>query len=172
MGNTLPSVATAAHSILQPDSGWGQQHRLSVARSPACALLANGADADEIASAVQPITADLRAAIAGYQLEAQPLRDLPDNLLEAIISEEIGGFVRLTGGGWMPEHRQEFIDQCCVEFALLPATILIPAIRQARRKVFDPKRFVSWVFDFVEKDLNRLELEGKQLAELARIAGI
>jgi hypothetical protein len=100
------------------------------------------------------------------------MRDLNDQMLERVITEEIGGFVRLTGGGWMPEHRQEFIDQCCVEFALLPASIVIPAIRQARRKVFDPKRFVSWVFEFVDKDLNRLEAEGKQLAELARIAGI
>lgn len=143
-----------------------------LARSNACALLANGADDDEIAGALQPLISDLRAAIAGYQAEAMPLRDLADAMLEKVVTDEIGGFVRLTGGGWMPEHRQEFIDQCCVEFALLPASIIIPAIRIARRKVFDPKRFVSWVFEFVDKDLNRLENEGKQLEALARIAGI
>lgn len=143
-----------------------------MARSNACALLANGAPEPEVASALQPLVDELRTAVVGYQQEARPLNSLDDAQLERVVGEEIGGFVRLTGGGWMPEHRQEFIDQCCVEFALLPASLIIPAIRQARRKVFDPKRFVSWVFEYVDKDLNRLENEGKQLAELARIAGI
>lgn len=170
MGGIQTSAGTALTT--QAETGWDQPARQSLARSNACALLANGADEEEISTALQPAVDTLRAAIAGYQAEALPMRDLNDQMLERVITEEIGGFVRLTGGGWMPEHRQEFIDQCCVEFALLPASIVIPAIRQARRKVFDPKRFVSWVFEFVDKDLNRLEAEGKQLAELARIAGI
>lgn len=172
MEDIVQSAGMAAQSILAPAAGWGQQVRQLLARSNASALLANGAEESEVAEAVKPMIADLRAAIAGYQAETVPLSQLPDGVLESVISQEIGGFVRLTGGGWMPEHRQEFIDQCCVEFAALPATVIIPAIRQARRKVFDPKRFVSWVFEYVEKDINRLDIEGKQLAELARIAGI
>lgn len=170
MGAIQTSGATALTTHQATE--WGQPARQSLARSNACALLVNGADEGEIRQALTPVVDELRAAILGYQAEAQPLRDLADNVLEKVVAEEIGGFVRLTGGGWMPEHRQEFIDQCCVEFALLPASVVIPAIRQARRKVFDPKRFVSWVFEFIDKDLNRLEAEGKQLAELARIAGI
>lgn len=170
MGAIQTSGATALTTHQATE--WGQLARQSLARSNACALLANGADQDEVGTALAPLVDELRAAIKGYQNEAQPLRDLADNVLEKVVAEEIGGFVRLTGGGWMPEHRQEFIDQCCVEFALLPASVVIPAIRQARRKVFDPKRFVSWIFEFIDKDLNRLDAEGKQLAELARIAGI
>lgn len=143
-----------------------------LARSNACALLANGADEAEIATAIESHVDDLRTAIAGWQAESTALRDLSDRELERFIADEIGGFVRLTGGGWMPEHRQEFIDQCAVEFALLPASVVIPAIRIARRKVFDPKRFVSWVFEYIQKDLDRLETEGRQLGELAGIAGI
>lgn len=144
-----------------------------MARSHACALLANGAEEDEVRAAIATFKDDeLRAAVDGWQRENAPLNELPADLLERVVSDEIGGFVRLTGGGWMPEHRQEFIDQCCVEFALLPAAIVIPAIRLARRKVFDPKRFVSWVFEYIQKDLDRLESEGKRLETLARIAGI
>lgn len=171
MANTLPTAATAGHSITKA-TDWGQQHRQLLARSNACALLNNGADEAEISAALVPLHDDLRVAIGGHANECQPLRDLADNVLERVIAEEIGGFVRLTGGGWMPEHRQEFIDQCCVEFALIPASLVIPAIRLARRKVFEPKRFVSWVFEFVEKDMARLENEGRQLLDLARIAGI
>lgn len=171
MENTRTVAGTALSTPLLA-TGWGQPARQSLARSSACALLANGADVEEIAAAVAPLADNLRDAIAGYQAEAAPLRDLADDAMERFIADEVGGFVRLTGGGWMPEQRQEFIDQCCIEFALLPTSVLVPAIRQARRKVFDPKRFVSWIFEFVDKDLNRLEAEGKTLARLAEIAQI
>lgn len=174
MGNTIPSVVDkTALSILQPADAWAQQSRQSVARSHACGLLANGADDDELRASIAAFKdGELEGAVDGWQRENAPLNELPAAMLERVVSDEIGGFVRLTGGGWMPEHRQEFIDQCCVEFALLPAAIVIPAIRLARRKVFDPKRFVSWVFEYIQKDLDRLEAEGKRLGALARIAGI
>jgi hypothetical protein len=113
----------------------------------------------------------LRLACEGHARECQPLSDLPTQDLERVLVQEIGGFVRLTGGGWMPEHRQEFIDQCCVEFANLPASVVVPAIRLARRKVFEPKRFVSWIFEYIDKDLARLEAEGARLTRLRQIAG-
>lgn len=173
MGNTLPIAADAAAlSIPLQDDRWALPTRRLLARSNACALLSNGADEAEVVAALDGMADQLREACAGYRLECTAIADLDHDVLKKVITEEIGGFVRLTGGGWMPEHRQEFIDQCCVEFALLPASVVIPAVRQARRKVFDPKRFVSWVFEFIEKDLNRLDAEGKQLAELTRIAGI
>lgn len=171
MGNMLQTAATSAPS-LTTEGDWGQQTRQLLARSNACALLANGADEAEIAAALSDLAPQLREAVAGHARECSALADLPSDVLEKVVSDEIGGFVRLTGGGWMPEHRQEFIDQCCIEFALLPASVIIPAIRIARRKVFDPKRFVSWIFEYVEKDLNRLEAEGERLMQLARIAGI
>lgn len=143
-----------------------------MARSNAYALLENAAPDDEIAGAISAALDDLRAAIAGYQAETLTIGQLDEAALIRFIDDEVGGFVRLTGGGWLPEHRQEFIDQCCIEFAQIPASLAIPAIRQARRRVFDPKRFVSWVFETVQKDLDRLETEGKMLGELARIAQI
>lgn len=173
MGNTRTNAGTTtALSILPLASDWGQQARQSLARSNACALLANGLGKSEIADALVGQHEALREAVAGHSAECLSLADLPTDALAKVLDDEIGGFVRLTGGGWMPEHRQEFIDQCCVEFAQLPASVVIPAIRAARRKVFDPKRFVSWVFEYCEKDLNRLEAEGRNLAALAELAGI
>lgn len=172
MGNTLPSAATGTALSTETETSWGLPARQSLVRSNAFSLLANGAEADEIATALAGQHDVLREAIAGWQAQCEPLRAMPTGQLAQVIQAEIGGFVALTGGGWMPAHRQEFIDQCLLEFADLPHSVVIPAIRQARRKVFEPKRFVSWVFEFIEKDLNRLEAEGKQLGELAGIAGI
>lgn len=94
--------------------------------------------------------------------------DLPDVAAEQLAAE-IGGFVALTGGGWPGEQRQEFIDQALAEFATVPLAILLPAIRLARRTVWDPKRFVSFVFAAIAPDIERLAVERDRLERLSAI---
>ncbi len=63
------------------------------------------------------------------------------------------------------------MEQCLVEFADLPLHLLVPALAKARRTVFDPKRLVSWVFEYLQPDITRLEAEGAMLAQLTEIRG-
>ncbi|MET0373963.1 MAG: hypothetical protein ABW128_06860 [Rhizorhabdus sp.] len=92
--------------------------------------------------------------------------------MAAFVADEITGFVRLVGGGWQQVHRDEFVDQCVLEFGEVPYSLLLPSVRRARRQVYESKRFVSWVFEDIAKPLARLEAEGLYLNELAKAAGI
>ena len=85
--------------------------------------------------------------------------------------QEIAGFVALTCGGWPNEQRKEFILQATAELIDLPARLLAGAVREARKRVWEPKRFVSWIHEFVASDLARLRAERDIVAGLARIAG-
>ena len=148
-----------------------------MAQSNVCAMLERGADEAEAAQALLEMSGPTRRALIEALDEAQhgvaaemfPLVDLPDQTLERFISQEIAGFIRLTGGGWPPEQRQEFIDQCVIEFADVPAAILQPVIAQARRTVFDPKRFVSWIFEAIGPKLERLAAERERIEALQRL---
>lgn len=92
--------------------------------------------------------------------------------MATFVADEITGFVRLVGGGWQQVHRDEFVDQCVLEFGEVPYSLLLPSVRRARRQVYESKRFVSWVFEDIAKPLARLEAEGHVLRELAKAAGI
>lgn len=149
-----------------------RQSRLLMVRSNAYDRLANGAEPQEIREVMSPeLRSSLLAAIDGWSYEMMVMADLDDKSIKRIVNDEIAGFLRLTGGGWPSEHRQEYLDQCCAEFAEIPVSLLVPAVRQARRTVFEPKRFVSWVFEMVAKDLARLETEGERLKQLGELAG-
>lgn len=127
---------------------------------------------EEIREALPVVAGDLQAALDGFALETRTLVDADDSIAERVLKDEIGGFVRLTGGSWLPEHRREYMEQCLVEFATIPVHLLIPALAHARRTVFDPKRLVSWVFEYVERDMTRLQAEGEMLTKLAEIRGV
>ncbi len=83
---------------------------------------------------------------------------------------EIAGFVALTGGGWLPEQRAEFIEQAAADLAGIPVRLLAPAIREARRRIWSPARFVSWVYEHVADDVAKLRAERETLNRLAAIA--
>jgi hypothetical protein len=97
-----------------------------------------------------------------------PASELPDDQIEAMFGE-IAAFVRLTGGGWEPSHRQEFIDQASIDLADIPASLLAPALVAARRRVTWPREFVPWVHAWVEAPWAKLKLEHDRLVELASI---
>jgi hypothetical protein len=109
-------------------------------------------------------------ALAGAREAGKTVFEMEDAAAEYLLAE-IGRFVALAGGGWLPEQRQEFIDQAAATLSEIPAALLGPAIREARKRVWDAKRFVSWIFEFVEADQRKLETERARLERLAEIAG-
>jgi hypothetical protein len=124
-----------------------------------------------VAAAIHPgLPEQIMTALAGWQAETMCLAALPDLELAALV-DEIYGFVRLTGGGWPADQRKQFAEQCIQEFAGVPVSLLLPAIQQARKTVYQPGRFVSWVFELIEPKLRLLELEGDRLKRLAEHCG-
>ena len=148
----------------------GQPNRLSVSRSRASDLLANGADREEIRQAITPSLGEqIETSIGAVRALLRSLQDSPDDVVEAMMGE-IYAFVALTGGGWQPEQRSEFADQAMIDLADLPAALLLPAIRSARRKVTWAREFVPWVHSVVEPDYARLRTEWDRLSKLAELA--
>lgn len=83
---------------------------------------------------------------------------------------EIGGFMALTGGGWPPDQRQEFIQQTLMELADIPVCLVLPVLATARRKIYQPARFVSWIWEQVEDDMTKLRIELERLEQLSEAA--
>ena len=172
MANTPAQAPTTAITIQTPEKSWGQPQRLSVARSHAFSLLANGADEEQIARACRAITDDLAAALDGWHEEATALCDLAEDPIEAWLREEIGGFMRLTMGRYSDQARQEFSDQCSQEFAEIPVDMLTRVVRDVRRKCSWPEKFVPMVFEALGDRLAQFQREGQMLERLAKIAGV
>jgi hypothetical protein len=133
-------------------------------------LLANQAPADEIAATLRGQEALVRVALAGWREEAIALCDVDDALTDRWVAEQIGGFMALTMGRCTDEARQEFSDQCALEFAQIPLAMLTDVVRLARREVTHPERFVPYVFDKLSTRLPKFEAEGQRLERLAEIA--
>jgi hypothetical protein len=156
--------------IPQPAGDLALPVRLSVARSHAFELVGNGADLDEIRTAITPqLRSDLAIAMAGLRVSCMTVEDLRDEEQEAYLAE-IAGFIALTGGNGTPEWREEFISQAACDLAEIPAAMLALAIRAARKRVWTSARFVSWIFEYVADDVRRLEIEREKLTKLAAIA--
>lgn len=154
MATAIPSstTLTLADDLAQPN-------RLCVARSQVFALARNGAEEPELMHALPSISADaLKSAYRGILVESQTVHDL-SNEQQAALLTEIASFVAITGGGWPPEQRAEFIQQAAANLADIPVRLLAPAIRDARKRVWEPKRFVSWIHESVAADMRRLSEE-------------
>lgn len=170
MANTT-AIATLRSTALMDDD-WGHPARLSVARSHAYALLVNGAEDTEITTALArraDLVDEVEQALSGARRAAMVVTDFPDAEAERFISE-IGGFMKLTGGGWPVEQREEFIEQATIDLADIPVSILAPAVRLARRRVYDPRRFVPWVIDATADDVAKLAVEVRNLTRLMSLA--
>lgn len=114
------------------------------------------------------LSTELAEARRGIQVALATVHGLSDEEQQAFLGE-IAGFIALTGGGWPAEQRGEFIDQAAADLSEIPVRLLAPAIREARRRVWEPKRFVSWVHEFVSRDHGRLIEERDTIEKLARI---
>lgn len=108
----------------------------------------------------------LPQALAGWQAETIPLNDMDDAAIEAFATEELFGYVKVIGGGWPESQRAEYVDQCMKYFGEVPFSVLLPAVQAAQRQVWNPQRFVAWVFDSIEQPRARLENEGRVLKAL------
>lgn len=168
------SRATPKNALLtvQTEAQWAQATRRLLAQSNAVSLVANNNGEDEIKAAALKLGAQLEEALRGWMVESTTLNDIDDMTMALFIKDEITGFVKLVGGGWQQSHREEFVDQCVEEFGEVPYSVLLPSVRRARRQVYEAKRFVSWVFEDMDKALVRLENEGRILRVLAQAAGI
>jgi hypothetical protein len=163
-------TATTALSISAQDDRSGAPNRQCVARSRAFELLVSEAPTETVAAAINPDLADrVTTALADVDALLTPVCELPSDDIEQVI-KEIGGFVALTGGGWSPEDRQEFLNQAVVEFGDLPASLCVPAIRAARKRLRWAREFVPWVHEACEKDVAKLETERHRIGWLARLA--
>lgn len=137
-------------------------------QSNAYSLVVNGDEPDRIKAGALRLGGDLAIALRGWECEMRPLAEMDPVTVGRFVAEELSAFMKLTCGGWPQEHRVEYLDQLSEEFAEVPFTLLLPAVRNARKRVWDPKRFVSWVFDSIETKMLRLSEEGRILNVLGK----
>ena len=152
---------------------WAEQQRQRLAQSNAANIA--GASAEEMRewldADVQPPRRELLAeAIEGWRQQSLSFGEASNLNVDSVVVVEITKFITLTGTAWSETQRQEFIAQCLEEFEALPISLLTDAIAAARKAVFAPARFVSWVFEFVDKPRARLEMEGAVLQRLNAVA--
>jgi len=132
-------------------------------------MLANGQEPSEIRDNFDIDSWELEAAARGWEGEARPLCETPDDAVEALIEHDIGGFMRLTMGRYSPEARREFSDQLLFELASVPYSLLGQAMAEARRKITYPERLLPFIMDFVEPRAVKLAAEGDRLLALLAI---
>lgn len=129
-------------------------------------------DPQEIKNALREIElAALPEALAGIRQQRLSVAAMGDKAKAGLVAE-IAAFVALVGGGWPVEQRDEFILRSADELWDYPASLVFDAVRVARKRVWDGKRFVSWVVERIEGEVDRLDVEHERLFNLARIAGI
>lgn len=134
----------------------------------------NGEDDDAIRRAlgdIDPARSAITKAYRGWQAETLPVRDLNDGPLDRLVRDQIGGFTRLCMTNVDRETRQEFVDQVLIELADVPASLLEPALAEARRKITFPARLIPFIFEFIQDRLDKLQVEGERLKRLAELAG-
>lgn len=163
------SIVIPPSSALAPADDSARQTRLFVVRSRASDLLANGAPVEEVRQAICPaLEEQMKIALAAVEAIGATLIDHTE--WSETVASEIAAFVKLTGGGWLPEQRQEFIEQAIMDLSDVPLALLMPALREVRKRVWDPKRFLVWINERVEGEVNKLETERNRLRMLREIA--
>ncbi len=170
MANT-PVVQTTAVTLTDQADPLAKQIRRQLTQSGAYRLVtSNEEDEVKLGKAVEIITPLLREAFAGWEAEAAPLGDYPLRDRALFIAQDLGKFIKLVGGGWHPEQRKEWLDAACEELESAPRGLLVQTVAEARKAVWDAKRFVPWCFERMEKRLNLLNEEGRVLRKLVEIA--
>ncbi len=89
---------------------------------------------------------------------------------QAMLLTEVRAFATVTCGGWSVEQIQAWIEQITNDLIDYPAGMILDAVREARRRVWEPKRFLSWVYERIEENLVKLRTEIDMLQTLSRIA--
>lgn len=133
-------------------------------------MLANGQEEAAIRGMMDITTDDLQTALEGWHAEVRPLAQCSEQTVDRFVQNEIGGFINLTMMNSRPEALQAFSDQVLIEVAEVPMSLLLPAIREARRTVSFANALVPFIFKHVEERMNKLRAEGEQLEKLMVIA--
>lgn len=134
-------------------------------RSRAAELLANDAAEDEVRAAIDDeLKAEVAIAHRGVCAEATCARDNP--AFEDALAAELGAFLRLTGGGWSPEDKAEWISAATDELMEFPLSMLLPELAKARRREAWPNKLVPAIVEVLEPRLAKLRAEADTLCQL------
>ena len=133
-------------------------------------MLANGQDKATIRGVMDLTPDDLQTALEGWHAEVRPLAQCSDKAVDKFVADEIGGFINLAMTNCSPEACAAFSDQVLIELAEVPMSLLLPAIREARRKISFANRLVPFIFEFIEERMDKLRAEGERLEKLMGIA--
>jgi hypothetical protein len=93
-----------------------------------------------------------------------------DGRLDDQLTVELGAYLRLTGGGWHPDDKQEWIAGAADELQEYPMSLVLPELAKARKREPWPNKLVSRVVDAIEPRVARLEAERAMLDALQDIA--
>ena len=133
----------------------------------------NGADPASIdPKALAQIEPDLAVALEGYENEACTLADVDDLSAGQFTNKDLFGYMKMAGGGWPREQQVDWVNQVYIYLEDVPFMMLQESVGRAVRQVWDPKRFVSWIFEDIERRKARLAAEGAILKALAKAAGL
>lgn len=126
---------------------------------------------EEVLEALRPAErAAIIPALHEVRREMTTAADLAARDQEGFVNE-IGTFVKLTGGGWPQSQREEFIQQAAIDLAEYPVVLVVEAIAEARKRVWEPKRFVSWIVERIEPAAAKLKAEEDRLVRIADATG-
>lgn len=147
---------------------WALPSRQQLQRSHAFELLGNDATDQEVREALtNEVRAALPVALAGWEVEAR--RPSADFELADLMGQ-LGRYIALTGTSLGHDDRVEWIQVATDELAVLPMSLVLPAIADARRRVPWPNKLVSTIFERVEDKAARLDAEGEKLRRLTELA--
>ena len=117
----------------------------------------------------EPLRVHLSAAMNGALSEAATVREL-GKMEQVSLLTDVRAFATVTCGGWSVEQIQAWIEQVTNDLIDYPAGLVTEAVREARRRVWEPKRFLSWVHERIEENVAKLRTEIKMLETLTRLA--
>lgn len=147
---------------------WDRQSRQLLARSHAVELMRNEATVEEVQAALTPeIRSNLDAALRGWEIEAEA--PLQSDQGTAQLASELGRYIALTGTSMGYDAQQEWISVAIEELGHYPASLVLDAIRAARRSEPWPNKLVPAVCDKIEVQAALLGVEGERLRKLAAL---
>lgn len=165
----MNDLQTTDRPQLPTEEQWGRPNRQRILRSRAAELLANNADEDEIAAAIdEDMRTQLELADNGICTELSTAAGKP--AYEDALAAELGKYMRLTGGGWTAEDRAEWINGATDELMDYPLSMLLPELAIARKREPWPNKLVPAIVEKLEPRLARLKAEAETIHTLRALA--
>jgi hypothetical protein len=149
-------------------SGAAQQAKQQVVSSTAYDLARAGAPVEEIRRALLP---DVRRALPAALMEVREelIPAGPEDLDKIVMA--LGRQIGLLKAGLATEHKDDWISIATEELCVLPANMVLEALREVRRKARYEGDVIPGVLEIVEPRVSRLLTERKNIECLLEIAG-